>query len=242
MLRIHVNDTFIPKKETEIIHKINQIILSHFADAPLEQKEIRIFFKEDEAYYRMLGYEKPYRNLKASDGFYDKEYQEIFIRLKCKSIIRTYVHELGHYFDYNLKNEKKFARIGSAFGRKIMNDMPFEDQVVNDIKKMPAFTLISVASSPSYILSADEVFARMFEVFIWENLGRRFFTPDLYIHTPKLFLFLNRWLGENENSFLFKKMEDLHHYLLNRSIKRRKAFDPYKQDIFSHYVKDLIGH
>ena len=240
MLEIHVNDIQINRKQRDIIKKINKIIISQFQKTPLDKRQIRIFFKEDEEYYSYLGFEKPYRNLVITDGFYDREYQEIFIRKNAKSLIRTYIHELGHYLDYNLKTEEKDLKIGSAFTRKIYDDIPFEDQVTSEINEMPAYTLLHVASGNKYIFNADEVFARMFEVYIWERLNRRYFTPDLYIYTPKLFLYLNDWLAKNQESFLYKKIQKIHYYLLNRSIKKRKAHDPFKEDRFSKYVIDLL--
>ena len=244
MIEISVNDIQVRKKDRIIIQTINEIVLTHFKNAPLKKKEIRIFFKEDEEYYSYLGFEKPYRNLVVTDGFYDREYQEIFIRLGSKSIIRTYIHELGHYFDYNLKmeNDEEDIKIGSAFTRKIYKDIPFEDQVTKDVNQMPAYTLLHVASGNRYIFNADEIFARMFEAFVWEKLGRKYFTPDLYIYTPKLFLFLNEWLSKNKESFWYKKLQKIHFYLLNRSINRRKAHDPFKEDRFSKYVLDLLAY
>ena len=105
---------------------------------------------------------------------------------------------------------------------------------------MPAYHLISFASDSSYILSGDEVFARLFEVFIWEQLGRRYFTPDLYIKVPKRFFYIQNWLAKNLESSLFKTIQSYHLKLLAKSLDKRKAFDPYCKDKFSHYVLNFL--
>lgn len=240
MLSIHSNHILLRKKHSDIIQSINDLIARRFANLALIHHEIRIYFLEEEEYYARLGYHKPYQNLVITDGYFDKKYHEIFIRANCKSIIRTYIHELGHYFDYNIKTEDLDGNIGSAFTRKIVGDIPFEDQVLKDLKMMPATTLINLAADSQYIFAGDEIFARLFEVYIWERLGRRHFTPDLYIHTPKFFLRLNNWLANNKNSVWFRMAQRVHFYLLNRYINARKAHDPFKQDKFSHYVEDLL--
>lgn len=241
MIEITANDIKLRKKDYQVIQSINRILKDAFKNVQLKKYDLRIFFQDDEEYYRKLGHEKPYRNLVVTDGYYDGEYKEVFIRLGADSIIRTYIHEIGHFLDYNLMTHDEQFKIGSAFTRKIYDDMPFEDKVLADIKKMPAYTLIYVASGKDYVFAGDEIFARLFEVFIWEKLGRKHFTPDLYIKTPKLFMFLNSWLADNADSKLFKPLQKLHFFLLKRAINKRKVFDPYKENRFSHYIENLLG-
>lgn len=241
MIEISANSIRLRKKERDIIERINGIILENFKNIPLEKKQIRVFFKEDEEYYSYLGYEKPYRNLIVTDGVYDGEYQEIFIRINARSLIQTYIHEIGHFLDYNLITQNEaFQKIGSAFTRKVYEDMPFEDKLLKDIQIMPAYTLIHVAGGKNYVLAADEIFARLFEVFIWEKLDRKYFTPDLYIKTSKLFLYLNNWLVSHKDSVIYSKLAKLHYYLLNRSINKRKMHDPFKEDRFTKYVEEFL--
>lgn len=236
-LRIHANSIKLNLKERKKIEKINSITQDVFQEAKFIRPEAKIFFLPEEEYYSYLGYEKPYRKLKRTKGFYDREYREVYIRLNSKNIVKTYVHELGHYIDYNIKTHEDTFNVGSAFTRKILSDIPFEDQLLKDIKSMPAYTLLKVASGEDYLFQGDEVFARIFEAFIWEQLGRRFFTPDLYIHTPRLFLYLNDRLKTRSNE-LYKRV---HHYLLRRSINRNISHDPFKKDKFSKYIFDLIS-
>jgi hypothetical protein len=243
MLEISLNDVRLNKKEFDIISSINEILLSNFKKIPLDKSEIKIYFLYEEEYYSYLGIEKPYHNIIVTEGFYDKQYQSIHIRLNGKNIVRTYVHELGHYFDYNLKTKDESLKIGSAFTRKLFNDISYEDKVLKDLTQMPAYGVMNLAASNSYVYAGDEVFARLFEVFIWEKLNRKHFTPDLYMKIPKLFIFLDSWLAKNiskKESIFYKKTQQLHLYLLNRIFEKRKPHDPYQKDIFSKYVVDTL--
>lgn len=240
MLEIRSNDIRLNKKEFDIIQKINEIIINSFKDVSFKNNEIKVFFLEEEEYYNYLGHEKPFTNVVITDGFYDKTYQEIFIRLNAKSIIRTYIHEIGHFLDYNINSYLNGIKIGSAFTRKIYDDIEFEDRLLCDLKSMPAYKLISFAGGDSYVLSGDEVFARLFEVFIWERLERKYFTPDLYIKVPKLFFLLRSWLSQNLDSSFFYFIQKCHLHILKRSLDRRKSFDPYNKDRFSKYVLNFL--
>lgn len=242
MIEISCNNIRLGKYDSDIIEKINKIITSSFSNIELEKNTIRVFFLEDEEYYSTLGYDKPYRNLVVSDGYYHKDYQEIFIRLNAKSIIRTYIHEVGHFIDYNLVTEVIEYKAGSAFARKIYADITYEQKVLEQIKKMPAYTLIHAAAGPNYVFRADEIFARIFEAYIWEKLERKHFTPDLYIKTPLLFLRLNNWLANKKDSFLYKRLQSLHLYLLKKTLNKRSCYDPFKRNIFSTYIDEYIKY
>lgn len=242
MLELSLNDVRLNKREFDIISNINQIVLSVFKQIPLEKPEIKVYFLDEEEYYNYLGFDKPFNNIVVTEGFYDKKYQSIYIRLNGKNIVRTYVHELGHYLDYNLKTTSENLKIGSAFTRKLFDDISYEDKVIEDLNQMPAYAVMNLAANSNYVYAGDEVFARMFEVFIWEKLQRKYFTPDLYMKVPKLFIYLNSWLAHNKKSIFYKNAQKLHLYLLNRIFEKRKAHDPFQRDIFSKYVVEtLIG-
>ena len=240
MIEITTNDIKLSKKDSNIIQKVNSVLKESLKDVPLKKYDLRVFFQDDEEYYRKLGHEKPYRNLVITDGYYDGEFQEIFIRLKANSVVRTYIHEIGHFIDYNLMTESDHLNIESAFTRKIHDDMPFEDDVLKEIKIMPAYSLIYVASSAKYVFAGDEIFARIFEAYIWEKLDRKYFTPDLYIKTPKTFILLNSWLAKNSKSILYRPLQKLHFYLLNNAIIKRKCHDPFNENRFSKYIDNFL--
>lgn len=239
MLELSLNDVRLNKREYDIISNINEIILSNFKKIALEKSEIKVYFLDEEEYYNYLGFEKPFNNVVVTDGFYDKNFQSIYIRLNGKNIVRTYVHELGHYLDYNLKTNDENLKIGSAFTRKLFDNISYEDMVLKDLGQMPAYAVMNLVAS-HYIGYGDEIFARMFEVFIWEKLQRKYFTPDLYIKVPKLFIYLNTWLDHNKKSIFYKNVQRLHFYLLNRIFEKRKAYDPFGRDIFSKYVIETL--
>lgn len=96
----------------------------------------------------------------------------------------SFIHEYGHYLDYNLSQEEPCLSLGNSFSQILSS---YTEQVMKEKDKFPSSGKYGI----DYFTTATEVFARSFELYLW-NKGLRsnlIGTEKEYLNKPEYLCF-----------------------------------------------------